>query len=77
MTRLIHARLDDHTAALLRELKRQLGWNEARVVREGIKAMNGVLVRGPNRRRIHGMGRFRSGVSDLGSKKKHLLGFGR
>jgi hypothetical protein len=31
----------------------------------------------PKNRQIAGLGEFSSGVSDLGSNKKHLLGFGR
>jgi hypothetical protein len=46
------------------------------VVREGIKALNVLLV--PTRsRQIVGLGQFRSRVKDLGSNKAHLKGFGR
>jgi hypothetical protein len=31
----------------------------------------------PKTRKIAGLGKFSSGVSDLGSNKKHLRGFGR
>lgn len=31
----------------------------------------------PKNRQIVGLGRFSSGISDLGSHKKHLLRFGR
>ena len=76
MSRIIHARLDSETEQLLRQLEQRLGWNDSKVVREGIKALNGLLV-GGRTRRIVGLGRFRSGVSDLGSNKEHLKGFGR
>lgn len=76
MSRVIHARLDVQTERLLRELERRLGWNDSQVVREGIKALNVLLV--PKRsRQIVGLGRFRSGIRDLGSTEAHLKGFGR
>jgi len=51
-------------------------WNDSRIVREGIKALGALA--GPNRpRKIAGVERFRSGVPDLGSNKRHLRGFGR
>jgi len=31
----------------------------------------------PDRPRIAGLGQFASGISDLGSNKKHLKGFGK
>jgi len=75
MSRIIHARLDEQTERLLREIERRLGWNDSQVVREGIKALNVVL--GSKRpRQIVGLGRFRSGIRDLGSNKAHLKGFG-
>ena len=76
MSRIIHARLDVQTERLLRQLERRLGWNDSQVVREGIKALNVLLV--PKRsRQIVGLGRFRSGIRDFGSNKAHLRGFGR
>jgi hypothetical protein len=76
MPRIIHARLDEQTEQLLREIERRLGWNDSQVVREGIKALNVLLV--PTRsRQIVGLGQFRSRVRDLGSNKTHLKGFGR
>ena len=76
MSRIIHARLDAETEQLLLELERRLGWTDSQVVREGIKALGGLLARGRSRR-IIGLGKFRSGVPDLGSNKDHLQGFGR
>jgi hypothetical protein len=76
MARIIHARLDEHTERLLRDLERRFGWSDSQVVREGTKALNVLLV--PRRtRQIVGLGRFRSGVPDRGSNKAHLEGFGR
>jgi len=75
MSRIIHARLDTETAAMLREVERRMGWSDSEVVREGIKILNGLLVQGRSRS-IVGLGRFRSGIKDLGSNKDHLKGFG-
>jgi len=75
MPRMIHARLDPETERMLRRLERRFGWSDSQVVREGIKVLNGVTERG--RRRVVGLGRFSSGIPDLGSNKTHLKGFGR
>jgi hypothetical protein len=76
MSRIIHARLDRETQQMLQQLERRMGWSDSEVVRAGIKTLNGLLVRGRSRP-IAGLGRFRSGVPDLGSNKDHLKGFGR
>lgn len=76
MSRIIHARVDGQTERLLRQLERRLGWNDSQVVREGIKALNVLLV-SKRSRHIVGLGRFRSRIRDLGSNKAHLKGFGR
>lgn len=76
MARIIHARLDSQTENILIELERRLRWHDSKIVREGIKALNSILPPG-GRRKIAGLGRFRSGKPDLGSNKKHLEGFGR
>ncbi len=75
MPRMIHARLDPETERMLRRLERRFGWSDSQVVREGIKALDGLTERG--RRRVVGLGRFSSGIPDLGSNKAHLKGFGR
>ena len=76
MARIIHARIDDETDRLLDSLERRFGWTDSRAVREGIRALNCLFVAKPSRR-IVGMGRFQSGIPDLGSNKAHLKGFGR
>ncbi len=76
MSRVIHARLDEETESVRRELTRRLRWSDSKLVREGIKALAGRLAAG-QRRSIVGQGQFQSGVADLGSNKKHLKGFGR
>jgi hypothetical protein len=75
MSRVIHARLDAETERMLRRLERRFGWSDSQVVREGIKVLDGLTLRGP--RRVVGLGRFSSGIPDLGSNKAHLKGFGR
>ena len=57
-------------------LVRELGWTPSRVVREGLRVLEASYLR-RKRRGVIGMGKFRSGVPDLGSNKKHLRGFGR
>ncbi len=72
----VQARLDAREQQALRELVRELGWSPSRVVREGLR-----LLRASHpalgRPRIVGLGKFSSGVRDLGSNKRHLKGFGR
>jgi len=76
MSSIVHARIDKETDKVLREIERRRGWSDSRVIREDIKALNGLLVRG-KRRHVIGLGRFSSGLPDLGSAKEHLKGFGR
>jgi hypothetical protein len=72
---MIHARLDPETERMLRRLQQRFGWSDSQVVREGIKVLNGLTERGQSR--VAGLGRFSSGIPDLGSNKTHLKGFGR
>jgi hypothetical protein len=76
MASLIHARLDDDTDLLRSALQAQLGWSDSQIVREGIKSLSS-LVKKSGKRKIIGLGKFKSGISDLGSSKKHLKGFGK
>ena len=76
MSRIIQARIDEETETLLSQLQLRLGWNDSQIVREGIKAL-GVLSAPSRRRKIVGVGKFASGISDLASNKKHLKGFGK
>lgn len=76
MNRVIHARLDNETNSLRDTLRKQLGWNDSQIVREGIKALS-ALVRNGRKRKIIGQGRYQSGIGDLASNKKHLEGFGK
>jgi hypothetical protein len=74
----IHARLAREDAALLEELKKATGESESQLVRRGLR-----LVRERVTRRSaldvagKSVGKFRSGLKDLSTNKKHLDGFGR
>jgi hypothetical protein len=70
----VQARLDADTQKTLARLVDQLGVSPSTVVREGIRLLAAAQ---PKSRKIVGLGKFSSGVSDLGSNKKHLRGFGR
>jgi len=70
----VQARLDDQTEKTLARLVSQLGVGPSIIVREGIRLLAATQ---PKSRKIVGLGQFSSGVSDLGSNKKHLRNFGR
>ena len=76
MSDTIHARLDEHTRTVRDQLQQQFGWNDSQIVREGITALS-YLVASHRKRKIVGLGKFESGISDLGSNKCHLKGFGQ
>jgi hypothetical protein len=69
----VQARLDADTQKALARLVDQLGVSPSTVVREGIRLL---AASQPQSRKIVGLGKFSSGVPDLGSNKKHLKGFG-
>lgn len=75
MSRVIHARLDNETELLRRELRQRTGWADSEIVRAGIKSLASLML--PAEQRIVGIGEFESGQADLGSNKAHLEGFGR
>ena len=78
MTDIVHARLDDHTRRIMRRLQRRHGWSDSDIVRQGIRALGDTeLPPGQRNERIIGLGKFASGVTDLGSDNKHLRNFGR
>ena len=72
----IQARLDDRSRKRLAVLVHELGWSPSQVVREGLRVLEASYLR-RKKRGVIGLGRFCSGVSDLGSNKKHLRDFGR
>ena len=71
----VQARLDVASRRDLAKLVRSLGWSPSEVVREALRRMASSQLP-VERPRVAGMGKFCSGVSDLGSNKKHLRGFG-
>lgn len=72
----VQARLDREAQAALESLVRRLDWSPSRVVREGLRLL-AACYGTTSRRKVIGIGRFASNVSDLGSNKRHLKGFGR
>jgi hypothetical protein len=70
----VQARLDADTEKILARLVEQLGVSPSIVVREGIRLL---AASQPKSRKIAGLGKFASGLPDLGSNKKQLDGFGR
>jgi hypothetical protein len=72
--KIVQARLDADTEKALAKLVDQMGLSPSMVVREGIRVL---AASQPKIRKIAGLGKFSSGVPDLGSNKKHLRGFGR
>lgn len=78
MSDIVHARLDKATREIMRQLKLRHGWSDSEVVRNGIRALGETeLSAEQRRRRIVGLGKYASGVPDLGSNKERLRGFGR
>ena len=76
MAKLVQARLDDETDGILKELRRRTGLSDSELVRRGVRSL-AALSPAPSPVRVVAIGRFSSGVRDLGSNKKHLEGFGR
>jgi hypothetical protein len=76
MGAVIQARLDGRSRKRLAALARELGWTPSQVVREGLRVLEASYLR-RKKHGIIGLGKFESGVTDLGSSKKHLRDFGR
>lgn len=55
---------------------RELGWTPSQVVREGLRILEASYLR-RKKHGIIGLGKFESGVPDLGSNKKRIRDFGR
>jgi hypothetical protein len=72
----IQARLDERSRKRLAVLVRELGWTPSQVVREGLRVLEASYVR-RKKKGIIGLGKFSSGITDLGSNKEHLRDFGR
>jgi hypothetical protein len=76
MANTIQARLDEASRKRLEQLVKRLGWSPSKVVREGLRLL-AACQPGNRPRKIIGLGKFASGIPDLGSNKKHLKDFGR
>jgi hypothetical protein len=76
MKAVVQARLDPEAQQALDGLVRRLGWSPSKVVRESLRLMSRHHGPGP-RRKVIGTGKFASRLTDLGSNKRHLEGFGR
>jgi hypothetical protein len=72
----IQARLDDRSRKRLQVLVRELGWSPSQVVREGLRVLEASYLR-KKKRGVIGLGKFCSGLPDLGSNKRHMRNFGR
>jgi hypothetical protein len=72
----VQARLDRQSQIALERLVQHLGWSPSRVVREGVRLLASCYGT-PTKKKVIGVGRFASGLRDLGSNKKRLRGFGR
>jgi hypothetical protein len=78
MNEIVHARIDSHTRQIMRRLKRRHGWSDSDIIRQGIRALGDTdLPPGQQNKRIVGLGKFASGISDLGSSDRHLDDFGQ
>jgi hypothetical protein len=76
MAKVVQARLDDDTEKMLGELRRRTRLSDSELVRRAIRSLAVVPPTGGGPR-VVGIGRFASGVRDLGSNKAHLKKFGR
>ena len=76
MAKLVQARLDDETDGILKALRRRTGLSNSEIVRRGVRSL-AALSRPASVIRVVGLGRFSSGVRNLGSNKKHLEEFGK
>lgn len=72
----VQARLDKKEMQTLRALAGRLGWSPSKAVREGLRLLAACYL-GDGRCRVIGLGKFESGVADLGSNRRHLKDFGR
>ena len=72
----VQARLDDESKKIMEQLMKRTGWSPSQVVREGLRMLAACRL-GKTHPRIVGLGKFDSGIQDLGSNKDRLKGFGR
>lgn len=76
MSQIIQARIDDELSKKL-EILKQNGYSEAAAVREGLIILAALIIKKEKKDRVIGIGAFESNISDLGSNKKPLKGFGK
>jgi len=76
MRKMLQARLDEPARKRLTALTRQLGWSPSKIVREGLRILEASYLP-RKKRRIIGLGKYRSGIPDLATNKEHLRDFGR
>jgi hypothetical protein len=76
MGRIVQARLDPETLDLLTRLRRRTGLTDSELLRRGLRQL-AEPERRARPRRIVGVGKFASEVTDLASNKRRLRGFGR
>jgi len=72
----IQARLDEPSQKALEKLVKRTGWSPSKVVREGLRLL-AACYPSKGARKIIGLGKFASGIPDLGSNKEHMKGFGK
>lgn len=72
----VQARLDNESKKIMEQLVKRTGWSPSQIVREGLRMLAACRL-GKDDARIVGLGKFESGIKDLGSNKEHLKDFGR
>ena len=77
MRKTLTSRIDDKTAEKLKKLAKNLNVSESEIVRRSIELMSAVTPVYDSPKCLVGLGMFESGITDLGSNKKHLEGFGK
>ena len=70
----MRVRLDRESREALEKLAQRLGWSTSQAIREGIRLLANCY--GKSASKVIGVGRFVSGLPDLGSNKERLKGFG-
>ena len=76
MSSTVQARLDEESEKIMDQLVRSTGWSPPQVVREGLRLLASCHL-GKGCSKIVGLGKFDSGIDDLGSNKEYLKDFGR
>ena len=75
----IHARVGKEERILLEELKKSTGFSESELVRRGLRLMSREVKPKKTALQLAGRsaGKFKSGLADLATNKKHLDDFGQ